>query len=241
MSHKRRFYTPLTLSKKNEILIEGEEAHHALKVLRIKEGEGVEIINGKGEEVKGIIQKIEKEKLEVLFQEEVKIFSEPKIKISLLIGMSEISSLEEALMHTTELGLWKFSPVYTKYSLTKPEQIKKKMERFKRIAISAIKQSGVHFLPQIEIFHNLKDALKNLPKQIFLFSQDAQKYINDFDLEESELTFAIGPEGDFSEEEKELFEKFGCKKAKICPNTLRVETAAISALAQIKLSEKRAF
>lgn len=234
MSHKRRFYTPLSLSKKNEILIEGEEAHHALKVLRVKEGETVEVINGKGEEVKGIIQKIIKEKLTVIFKEEVKIFSEPKIKISLLIGMSELSSLEETIMHTTELGLWKFSPVHTKYSLTKPELIEKKIERLKKIAISAIKQSGVHFLPQIEIFYNLKEALKTLPKQIFLFSQDAQKYINDFELKEYEFTFAIGPEGDFSEEEKELFERFGCKKVKICENTLRVETAAISALAQIQ-------
>jgi len=231
LSHHKRFYTPLPLSGKNEILIEGEEALHCHKVLRIKEGEEVVIINGRGEEVSGLIEKAEKEKLFVRFTKEIKIHQEPTSKIFLLIGMSEIDSLEEALLHTTELGVWKFCPVYTKYSVTKPELVERKMERLKKIAVSGIKQSGFPFLPEIVVFKDLESALRKLPREGFLFAQEAEKFLHQFGALPFETTFAVGPEGDFSEEEKALFMECGFRKAKLSDNTLRVETASVAALA----------
>ncbi|MCX7830534.1 MAG: RsmE family RNA methyltransferase, partial [Acidobacteria bacterium] len=147
---------------------------------------------------------------------------------------AEISALEEALLHCSELGLWKFCPVLTKHSAIKFELIEKKLERLQKIAISAIKQSGFPFLPEIAVFDDLNKALNSLPNQGFLFSQEAKKWFLDFKDFKSEITLAVGPEGDFSEEEKNLFEKFGYQKAKLSENTLRVETAAITALAQMQ-------
>lgn len=234
MSHYRRFYAPVDLLEKSEIAVDGEEARHALKVLRIKVGEKVSIINGKGEEVSGIIEKADKERLLIKATDKVKFHSPLSPKISLLIGMSEINALEEALLHCTELGLWKFCPVFTKYSVTKPEQIEKKIERFQKIAISAIKQSGFPFLPEILIFRKVEEAIQTLPPNGFLFSQDGEKRLDEFVELPEEVTFAIGPEGDFSEEEKKLFLEHNYKKAKLSNYTLRVETAAITALAQAK-------
>lgn len=236
MGHKRRFYTPLPLKNENLITIQGEEAHHAYKVLRVKENELVSLINGNGETALGTIIKISKDEMEIsiLKNESPKVFKEPKVKVSLLIGMCEIVSLEEALLHSTELGLWRFCPVWTKFSVTKAEQIERKLERFKKIAISAIKQSGFPFLPEITFFEDLKSALQNLPKKGFLLHQGGETYLSDYVDLKGEITFAIGPEGDFSEEEKNLFSEFGYIKTKLSKNTLRVETAALAAMAQIQ-------
>ncbi len=234
MTHKRRFYIPLSFVKDSIVTIKGEEAHHAVKVLRVKENEFVTLINGRGESVLGTIVKITKDELDIYISGTLVVFEEPRLKVSLLIGMAEIAVLEESLLHSTELGLWRFCPVQTKFSVTNWKTIENKLERFQRIAISAIKQSGFPFLPQITIFKDLKYALSNLSSKGFLLSQEGDTHLSDFADLKGEITLAVGPEGDFSDEEKLLFSQFGYRKTKLSMNTLRVETAALTAMAQIQ-------
>lgn len=232
MSHKKIFFYEHING--SFITLEGEEAHHALKVLRLKEGDDIKIIDGKGKIASGKIFNTKKDSILIEIKN-ISLITKPQKRINLIVGISEIKALEDILFHCTQLGVSTYCFVNTKYSSLKVEFLEKRMNRMKKIVIASLKQSGNPFLPEIKIYKSLEEAIKNYKKG-FLLSQDAQKYLIDFDFKEDEINLAIGPEGDFSQEEKKLLTDFYYIDAKLSPFTLRVETSAISALSII--SEK---
>lgn len=235
MGHPKRFFIK-NLSEANPI-IEGEEFYHLNKVLRLKTNEVVKLIDGCGRSLKARIVCIFKDRaiLEPLSQ--IIVSPPPKIKTTIIVGASEPQSLEEALLHSTELGVSRFCIAQSKFSSVKIEKLAVKRSRFEKIAISAIKQSQNDYLPEIIFYENVEEAIKENKGNGFLFTLDTEDYFIKSNKVSGKIVLAIGPEGDFSEEEKSLFFENGFKKVKLCETILRVETAVVAALSQSKIFE----
>ena len=218
-----------------------EESHHLIRVLRKKEGEKIKLINGMGVEYEGEIIEIVKKgktlKAKVKILKLLRKENLPSKKIIALIPLLKGDKTEFLIEKGTELGITKFIPFQSDYTVVKPSS--KLKERLKIKAINALKQSGRLYLPEINSPVNLKVFLSENPfSSSFkivalpggeLYSKDlANKVFNS-----KEIVLISGPEGGFSKDEENLLKNQGFISFSISPYILKAETASLSLMSFI--------
>ena len=225
MSNIRLFFSE-TLSADMIDKLDKSQSHYLTKVMRVKENEVFSLFNKNGEwEAK--ILKISKSIVE--FQTTKQIRQKENNK-ELWLAFSPIKSNYQNFMiqKATELGVTKFLPII--FDRTVVRKINK--ERLEKIIIEASEQSNRINVPTIEDAQNLKSFLKNnLMDLIFTDLNSNTRKIDHLKLTKKPVCIIIGPEGDFSETEREEILDFkGVQPIKINENILRSETAVISAI-----------
>ncbi len=228
MSNIRLFFSN-TLSADMTNRLDKSQSHYLNKVMRIKESEVFSIFNQNGEwEAK--VLKISKGIVEF------KIVKQLRKKESLKeiwLAFSPIKSNYQNFMiqKATELGVTKFLPIIFDRTVVR----KINNERLEKIVIEASEQSNRLNVPEIEKAQNLKNFLNsNSMDLIFTDLNSDNKKIDKSKLTDKPICIIIGPEGDFSEAEREEILSFkGVQSLKINENILRSETAVISAISII--------
>ena len=227
MSNIRLFY-PESLSLNLRATLDKSQSHYVCKVMRIKENEVFSLFNSNGEwEVK--ILKISKSIVE--FNVTKQLRQKENFK-ELWLAFSPIKSnyFNFMIQKATELGVTKFLPII--FDRTIVRKINK--ERLEKVIIEAAEQSNRINIPVIEQPQNLKSFLKNDMDLIFTDLNASNKKIDQKMITANPTCVIIGPEGDFSEQERqEILEFKGVQPIKINENILRSETAVISALSII--------
>jgi len=239
-----RFF--FTFEGKIGFLSEGE-SHHLVKVLvlRKKEGEKIKLINGMGVEYEGEIIEIMKKgktlKAKVKILKLLRKENLPSKKIIALIPLLKGDKTEFLIEKGTELGITKFIPFQSDYTVVKPSS--KLKERLKIKAINALKQSGRLYLPEINSPVNLKVFLSENPfsssfKIVAL--PGGELYLKDLAnkvFNSKEIVLISGPEGGFSKDEENLEENLlknqGFISFSISPYILKAETASLSLMSFI--------
>ena len=207
-------------------MLDKSQSHYLNKVMRIKENEFFSLFNNKGEwETK--ILKISKGLVEF---EVIKQLRQKENMKDLWLAFSPIKSNYQNFMiqKATELGVTKFLPIIFDRTIVRSINI----ERLKKIAIEASEQSNRINIPSIEQTQNLESFLNsNLVNLIFTDLNSTNKKIDKSKLTSKPTCIIVGPEGDFSELEREKILTFkGVQTVKINENILRSETAVISAI-----------
>ena len=207
-------------------MLDKSQSHYLNKVMRIKENEFFSLFNNKGEwEAK--ILKISKGLVEF---EIIKQLRQKENMKDLWLAFSPIKSNYQNFMiqKATELGVTKFLPIIFDRTIVRSINI----ERLKKIAIEASEQSNRINIPSIEQTQNLESFLNsNLVNLIFTDLNSTNKKIDKSKLTNKPTCIIVGPEGDFSELEREKILTFkGVQTVKINENILRSETAVISAI-----------
>jgi 16S rRNA (uracil1498-N3)-methyltransferase len=227
MSNIRLFY-PESLSLNLTAILNKSQSHYLTKVMRIKKNEVFSLFNSSGEwEAKILI--ISKSNVEFNI---IKQLRQKENFKELWLAFSPIKSnyFNFMIQKATELGVTKFLPII--FDRTIVRKINK--ERLEKVIIEAAEQSNRINVPVIEQPQTLESFLKN---DIDLIFTDLNASNNKIDLNQmtsNPTCVIIGPEGDFSEEEREEILKFnGVQPIKINENILRSETAVISALSII--------
>ena len=207
-------------------MLDKSQSHYLNKVMRIKENEFFSLFNNKGEwEAK--ILKISKGLVEF---EIIKQLRQKENMKDLWLAFSPIKSNYQNFMiqKATELGVTKFLPIIFDRTIVRSINV----ERLKKIVIEASEQSNRINIPSIEQTQNLESFLNsNLVDLIFTDLNSNNKKIDKSKLTNKPICIIVGPEGDFSELEKEKILSFkGVQTVKINENILRSETAVISAI-----------
>jgi len=228
MSNIRLFFSE-TLSDDKIDKLDKSQSHYLTKVMRVKENEVFSLFNKNGEwEAK--ILKISKSIVE--FQTTKQIRQKENNK-ELWLAFSPIKSNYQNFMiqKATELGVTKFLPIIFDRTIVR----KTNKERLEKIVIEASEQSNRINVPIIEESQNLTNFLKtNLINLIFTDLNSKNNKIDKSKLTDRPVCIIIGPEGDFSEAEREEILSFsGVQAIKINENILRSETAVISAISII--------
>ena len=225
MSNIRLFFSATLLADRTDKL-DKSQSHYLIKVMRVKENEVFSLFNKNGEwEAK--ILKISNNIVEFIITKKLRQKENTK---ELWLAFSPIKSNYQNFMiqKATELGVTKFLPII--FDRTVVRKINK--ERLEKIVIEASEQSNRINVPTIEETQNLNNFLKT--NSMDLIFTDLNSNTNKID--KSKLTgrpvcIIIGPEGDFSESEREKILSFnGVQPIKINENILRSETAVISAI-----------
>ena len=227
MSNIRLFF-PKSLSINLTAKLDKSQSHYVNKVMRIKENEVFSLFNSSGEwEAK--ILKVSKSIVEFNIIKQLR--QKENIK-ELWLAFSPIKSnyFNFMIQKATELGVTKFFPII--FNRTIVRKINK--GRLEIVIIEASEQSSRINLPSIEEPQNLKDFLNNKMDLIFTDLNSENKKLDLKKLTNKPACIIIGPEGDFSEIEREQILSFeGVQPIKINENILRSETAVISALSII--------
>ena len=227
MSNIRLFF-PESLSINLTGKLNTSQSHYINKVMRIKANEVFSLFNSSGEwEAKTL--DISKNIVEFIITKQLRHKENTK---ELWLAFSPIKSnyFNFMLQKATELGITKFFPII--FDRTVVRKLNK--ERIKKVIVEASEQSNRINIPSIEDPQNLKSFLNNKMNLIFTDLNSKVRKLNLKKLTNNPTSIIIGPEGDFSENERDLIYSFKTVQSiKINKNILRSETAAISAISII--------
>ncbi|MFI5200856.1 MAG: RsmE family RNA methyltransferase [Candidatus Kapaibacterium sp.] len=239
--------------ERRELTLRGDEAHHAIRSLRLHAGDALMATNLIGTCYRSRVEHAAAGSLVCSIEEILPNFSEPARDVLLIPGMiSQPARWEFLLEKSTELGVKAIQPVLTE----RTERVHFRRDRSEKILRAAVKQTKRAWMPAIKStlsggetssfkLASLREALASASmegRSIFLLHEAAAEtasLVRAMIWESSKaMAIAVGPEGGFSEEEVRMaHEEFGARVVSLGPRRLRAETAAIAALAIIMASE----
>jgi 16S rRNA (uracil1498-N3)-methyltransferase len=223
----RKFTSKENFQLGERVSLSPEESNHALRVLRMQEGDSAILLNGQGKLGYGKISAIQEGIVWLTIEKIDNV--EARTPIFLLQAILKGPKMDWLLEKATELGVNGIQPMITARTIAKSEKI----DRWQRIISAAMKQSGNPVEPKLYPTLSLSAALDQHPNGLKVFLQPdsaaglAQVIANH---PSQAVVLAIGPEGGFTPEEENLFEKSGFLRAGLSLQVLRGETAAIAAL-----------
>jgi len=230
MSNIRLFFAK-SLSINLTDKLDKSQSHYISKVMRVKENEVFSLFNSSGEWEAKILN-ISKNIVEFNVRKQLR--KKENIK-EIWLAFSPIKSnyFNFMIQKATELGVTRFIPII--FDRTIVRKINK--ERLEKIIIEATEQSNRINIPTLEKPQNLKNFLSNNSKKIDLVFTDLNTSKKKLEVDKEgnrPLCAVVGPEGDFSEKERELILNFkDVKQININQNILRAETATISIISII--------
>jgi 16S rRNA (uracil1498-N3)-methyltransferase len=237
-----RFYLPPKNCAGNSLRLDGREAHHALKVLRVKYGELVAVLDGAGNEFLCTVENCSRDA--VTLSVSLKNFKPPpSCSITLLVAVPKGKIIEGIIQKSVELGAHRVVPVLSERVVTQldGESGEHKREKWQQVAIEAIKQCGAVWLPEIETPVTIEQFLARKEKFDLSLVGSLQKerrhpreVFREFEKQNGRLPKIvgvwIGPEGDFTLDELKAIQNSCAFPISLGSLVLRVETAAVYCL-----------
>ena len=212
-----------------------EESIHVGKVLRKKTADNIQLTDGRGNLVHAVIKGEKNRQLNLMVKEYKTLPYPTENDIELAISVIRPARMDWAIEKATELGIRKIVPLICQYTTYR----RLKLDHLNRIAISAIKQSGQVYLPEISAPVTISEWIKlsgqtesnrfiAIPDKGGIWagqkrSRETRKYL-----------LLIGPEGGFHRDELELSRQYHFQPLHLGPTVLRTETAAIAAITVLK-------
>lgn len=227
MTQHRSFVLPSTLREIiSSLLLDRETAHRFKSILRLRSGDNVELFDGEGCVVSGVLQ-IDKDvslsDVQVLTHQ-----SEP-FNLSIVQAIVKMEKLEQIVQRCTELGVSEFILFDAERStISFKDKMDSKIERLTRIAQDASRQSERVFVPRIRVA-----KLSDLDGAVFVGDPDAQTSLVSCLQNHSHLSVVIGPEGGLSPGEMLQLQSRGATPVKWAKHILRTETAGMAVAAVI--------
>ncbi|MFM2293827.1 MAG: Ribosomal small subunit methyltransferase [Verrucomicrobiota bacterium] len=245
MASPHRFYLPVADTDAATLRLTAREAHHALDVLRLGRGDAVTVLDGVGNIFTCEISSTSRAAVELAVKE--KQFTPALSGAVTLLTAIPKGKIETIIEKATELGVTRVVPLLTERTVVKIDAASAadKVEKWRQVAIEAIKQCGSPWLPQIESPLTPAQFLAcgepfDLPLVASLQpdSTDARVAFQNFAATHrrppQSVCLWIGPEGDFSPAEYALLHAAGIAPITLGALVLRADTAAIAGLAVLR-------
>lgn len=229
-----RIFTSQDLSAPLQVQLEKDAANHVSRVLRMSQGQHVELFNGDGHSYRGQLTTIDRNHVVVDINEVLLNNNESPLTIHLYQGVSRGDKMDLTLQKGVELGVKEFTPLITERCGVKLDEKRwqKKHEHWQKVIESACEQCGRNTIPTLHPAIKLQPALEQLTSNSFFMHPDASDSFKSINADtKSQLQLWVGPEGGFSDEEINWVETHGCKPVSLGPRVLRTETAALAAVA----------
>ena len=236
-----RFFVPQLYNE--EMYIEGVDARHISKVLRMQPGTQLQIVSDDGVSAVAEITAIDSERVTVRCLEKLAESHEPRVKLVLAQGLAKGEKMDFIIQKAVEMGAYSVIPVAMEHSVVRLDGAKaaKKVERWQKIAESAAKQSKRDIIPEVQAVQSMTEMLAKCACQTKIIAYECEDRLSLKAAlkaaEEaggiSELLLIIGPEGGISEGELEQARQAGAVPVSLGRRILRAETAGLVAISAI--------
>lgn len=228
----RQFYFPELTTDSKQFCLPQEESKHISRVLRMRIGDQVQLLNGKGLVAAVSITNNNPKATEVeVVKLEFKEAEEEEVHIAIAPTKNN-DRIEYFLEKATEIGVTRVSLLLTDNA----ERNKIKLERFEKIMVSAMKQSKRVYLPILDDMVKSKDFMKAFPGGLIAHCYEDTKMTIFDALKRKNCPIIIGPEGDFSTEELACAMENNYTAITLGKNRLRTETAGIYACTAARIA-----
>ncbi len=233
-----KFFVPKENISGDIIKIDGEDVSHIKRVLRMREGDTLEMCASSGYDYLAKIREIGDGEIILDILEKTKCETEPPIKVTLFQGIPKAGKMDYIIQKTTELGISQITPVALSRCVVKLDG-DKKIKRWQKISEEAAKQSGRGIIPTVNNPINLKDAIEELKKFDLAFVPyecEGENRLKDVLLLKKDVKtvgFMIGPEGGFDKSEIDLLLENGITPVTLGKRILRTETAGEAVLSMV--------
>lgn len=232
-----RFFVTETDLLGQTVTLTGENAQHA-KVLRLKAGEELLLCDGQGNECLCVME--DPVDLLVSIRDRRLSATEAAVKVSVYMAFPKADKLEHVIQKATELGAYEIIAFPSVRCVSKPDEksLKKKLERWQKIAASAAEQSGRGRVPQVSVLPTFKSALEQAAQadRALMFYENEQAVTLRMALEQkpwNTVSLLTGPEGGLEEREVQQARAAGLEVCTLGKRILRCETAPLCALSAV--------
>ncbi len=239
MKHREFFYTEPKNISQDTIEIKGDELRHLSRVLRKKERDVVDVVDGQGNLFTIVLTKITQRAATGEIQKRTRYVGEPNFHLTLAQAIPKGNRFDFVVEKGTEIGISKFIPLLCEYSIVTGSS--PRLSRWKKIAIAAMKQSLRSVLPEIipaQMIHEVIRKAGLLKLGLIADGGEGAKSLSNIISELKQKSFQfksaiilVGPEGGFSSSEMKLALDNGFFRFSLGSRRLRSETAGIVASA----------
>jgi len=230
----RRVHHTGAPDSENGVVLDRDESKHVVRVLRLGPGDAVSVFDGRGREWEGVLESVDGQEVHVRLGRELTRPVDPTLEVVLFQALCRPDRMEWAIQKATEVGVAEIRPIRSERVETR-EPGSERLERWRRIALEACKQSGRRRVPPVEQPGELPPAPPAGILALVLGSGPDSLPIREYTLaaRPDVVWLAVGPEGGFSEEDRSILEGRGWREAGLGPRTLRTETAGVVAAALV--------
>lgn len=219
--------------------IDGDDARHILRSLRMTVGEKLTVCDTKGYDYNCVISKVFADRVELEIKETRKNDTEPTIFVTLYLCLTKGDKMDLAVRQAVEMGASRIIPVLSTNCVSRPDEksLKKKEERWQKIAVEAAGQSGRGILPEVGKTLPFDQAVKKASADdlcVFCYELAAES-LETIGQDVKTVSVIIGPEGGFTVKEAEIAAQNKAKTISLGKRILRAETAPVAALAAVML------
>ena len=222
-----QFFVP---SKKGDIVsITGEDAHHIIRVLRLKKGEEIFVVVGRGERFKAEIKEFKPSKVIVRIKEKIKVSFEPRLSLSIAQSLPKGRKFEDVIKTCTELGVVEFFPIISERTIVKVR--KEKINRWRRIAKEEAMVSKRDVIPEVhdvlDFYEFIKKWGTKYEKKFLFWELEKEKFLKDMEIKNEKIVALIGNEGGWSKKEIDMAREYGFTTLGLGNRILRAEVAPV--------------
>ena len=232
-----RFFVSAEDLEKEDVSLTGENAQHA-KVLRLKPGETVLLCDGEGREAVCKVASTDGWLLRAMERRESQ--SEAAVKVSVYMALPKADKLEHVIQKATELGAYEIVTFPSARCVSRPDEksLKKKLERWEKIAASAAEQSGRGRIPKVLVLGSFSEALTRAAQadKALMFYEHEEALTLKMALSSGSygtVSLLTGPEGGLEEAEVTQAQEAGLQVCTLGRRILRCETAPLCALSAV--------
>jgi 16S rRNA (uracil1498-N3)-methyltransferase len=223
------FYDPRIAVSDSYFQLSEEESRHCCRVLRLKENDYLELLDGKGHTFTCLIEVADPKRCKIKIRS-VEEEEAPNYDMHLAIAPTKnIDRMEWFVEKATEIGVTEI----TFLSCSNSERTKLNTDRLERMVVAAMKQSKRTYLPKLNPLQSFKSFVKLWPNGLIAYCGEADKLPLEQVFTPRNCPILIGPEGDFTSIEVQGAQENGYKVITLGKNRLRTETAAMVACVDV--------
>ena len=235
MPELRRFFAPPDRWAGDRVVLDREETHHLSRVLRLSPGTRVAVCDGLGRVTAARVQALDPDGAVLALEEELAAQGESPLEVTLGLGLAKGEAMDQVVRQATEMGVRRFLPFVSTYSeKIAPERAARRLARWRRQAQESLKSCQRLKLPEILPVQDFSAVLGGPEEAKFLcYEADRGGGLAAFTQgpRPAGVRLLIGPEGGFTQAETAQAREAGFYLVSLGPRRLRVETAALTALA----------
>jgi len=236
---ERRFLVPpgsLAAGAGTRVILRGDEHHHLARVLRLAAGDAVGLFDGAGAGCLGRVERIERDATQVMVERLDDRAVEPRRMVTLAQAIPRNPDrMDLVVQKTTEVGVSRIVPVVAERSVARPGQgSRTRLERWRRIAADAARQSGRLRIPAVDGPVPWEEFLRRSEEsdvRLVLSTEDPAAAPLAGAAGAGSVIIAVGPEGGWSDGDLAGARAAGYRSVRLGPRILRSETAGIVAVA----------
>ncbi len=233
-----RFYIPPFAWNPDRLALDSAEAHHAVDVLRMKEGDRATVFNGEGSEAEVEFAKVGRQGVEL---RRLSVHKAPPLACRVTLGQAipKGKNMELILEKATELGAAEIVPLLSERTVVRGTEAEheRKQHKWQRTVVEACKQCGQNWVPRVHPARTPKAFFESGAKYDLMLiaslqadARSLKERLAEFGGRPKSVLILVGPEGDFTPAEIALAKSHGCRALTLGSIILRTETAALYCL-----------